>query len=258
MGVRRRMVSENLNYYFFPLGSRWLRLRYPPIRGTDVWIMQRWLNRVSLLQPAWQLMRLPEDGVLTGRLLLQLRQLAVHLALWQPREINEFTYLIFGQVAGQERQFGQRPLILGDEGEDVWVLQNRLVAANRRLALILGRPADGVYDTRTARLVRAFQRDSQVSWPDMRVTGQAFLDTLLAIWDRTIIGGRPLRPGDRGLDVLAVQELLRGMGYELTMDGSFDAAMGEAVARWQESHGLAATGVLEAIDFWYLGLERGY
>lgn len=256
------MDDQYLELYFYPLGSRSLSLSYPMSRGSDVWLLQRWLNRVSMLQATWFVELVPEDGVLSSKLLLGIRQLAKSMMLWQPWQICDISYLIFGQLTGRfltsHLAFGARPLVQGDEGHDVWVLQNRLVGANRRLALILGRPADGVYDHRTARMVRAFQRDSQPSFPRLRATGHVLADSLLAIWDRTILGGRELQLGDRGLDVLSLQELLLGMGYRVDLTGVFDGQTHATFSNWQQDKGLAVTGRFTALECWRIGLERGY
>ncbi len=256
------MDDQYLELYYYPLGSRNLSLSHPLSRGSDIWLLQRWLNRVSLLQANWPVELVPEDGVLSSTLLLGIRQLAKHMMLWQPWQICDVSYLIFGQLTGRfltsQQTFGARQLLLGDEGHDVWVLQNRLVGANRRLALILGRAADGVYDRRTARMVRAFQRDSQPSFPHLRATGYVQADSLLAIWDRTIFGGRELQLGDRGLDVLSLQELLQGLGYRVDLTGVFDGQMHTVLSQWQQEKGLAITGRFTALECWRIGLERGY
>lgn len=256
-------MNEQLRtYYFYPWGSRQLHLTYPAQKGTDVWLLERWLNRVRELRPAWSVGTLPEQGVLRGDLLLQIRRLARRLLVWQPWQIGELTYSLFGLDLSNRTtvggMFGLRPLLIGDVGRDVQVLQNRLVGVNRRFALILGRPADGVYDQRTARLVRAFQREYQSSFPGMRATGQIFSDSMLAIWDRTLLGGRDLAPGARGLDVLALQELLSGFGFHCAASGIFDQATAEQLAGWQRQQGIPAKGVFDAVGCWHLGLLRGY
>lgn len=255
------MDNRYLELYFYPLGSRSLSLSLPMSRGSDIWLIQRWLNRVSRLQGNWYLEPVPEDGILSNRVLLSIRRLAKYLMLWQPWQICDVSYLIFGQLSGRflpaRIAFGARPLVPGDEGHDVWVLQNRLVGANRRLALILGRAPDGVYDQRTARMVRVFQRDSQPSFPHLRATGHVLADTFLAIWDSTIFGGRELQLGDRGLDVLSLQELLLAMGYDVELSGIFDTQLRKALSAWQQERGLAVTGRFTALEYWRLGLERG-
>lgn len=256
------MLDQLSTYYFYPWGSRRLCLTFPAQKGTDVWLLERWLNRVRELHPAWSLGGLPERGVLTGQVLLQIRQLAKLLLVWQPWQIGELTYSLFGLEVSPGvtvgRVFGLRPLLIGDIGHDVWALQNRLVGSNRRLALILGRPADGVYDQRTARLVRAFQREQRALSPSLRATGQVFSDSMLAVWDRTLLGGRTLALGSRGLDVLALQELLSGFGFPCESSGIFDRATAANMARWQRQNGLADNGVFGAEECWHLGLLRGY
>lgn len=255
------MDDRYLELFFYPLGSRTLSLSLPLNRGSDIWVLQRWLNRVPILQPTWRLDKVSEDGVLSNKVLLAMRQLAKYMTLWQPWQICDVSYLILGQLAGRfqtsQLGFGTRPVVQGDEGHDVWVLQNRLVGASRRLALILGRVPDGIYDQRTARMVRAFQRDSQHSFPHLKATGHVLADSLLAIWDRTILGGRELQLGDRGLDVLSLQELLVAMGYQPEVNGIFDSIMFAAFSQWQRDRGLPVTGRFTAPECWRMGLERG-
>lgn len=256
------MDDRYLELDFYPFGSRCLSLSLPMSRGTDIWLLQRWLNRVSSLQGSWYLEPVPEDGVLNNRVLQGIRRLAKYLMLWQPWQICDISYSIFGQLSGRflsaGNAFGARPLVPGDEGHDVWVLQNRLVGANRRLALILGRVPDGVYDLRTARMVRVFQRESRPFFPHLRATGHVFADTFLAVWDRTIFGGRELQLGDRGLDVLSLQELLLAMGYAVELSGISDTQLRQALSAWQQERGLPVTGRFTSLEYWRLGLERGY
>lgn len=248
-------------YHFYPWGIRRLHLTFPAQKGTDIWLMERWLNRVRKLQPGWWLEPTAEQGRFTGKVMAQIRRLAKYLLVWQPWQVEPLTYSIFGLDVGLGRKaglFGLRPLLVGDRGEDVRALQNRLVACNRRLALILGRPADGVYDQRTARMVRAFQRDSQMLFPGIRASGQVFSDTMLALWDRTLLGGRVLQLGDRGLDVLALQDLLNGLGYPCQLSGIFDLTVAKTLAGWQRDLGLPQTGLFGYEECWHLGLMRGY
>ncbi|NLW17593.1 MAG: peptidoglycan-binding protein [Firmicutes bacterium] len=255
------MDERYLELYFYPFGSRSLSLSLPLSRGSDIWLLQRWLNRISRFHVDWYVEPVPEDGILSNRVLLGIRRLAKYLMVWQPWHICDISYLIFGQLSGRflpaRIAFGARPLVPGDEGHDVWVLQNRLVGANRRLALILGRPPDGVYDQRTARMVRTFQRDSQPSFPHLRATGHVLADTFLALWDRTIFGGRELQLGDRGLDVLSLQELLLALGYTVDLSGIFDASLLAALTAWQKERGLTVTGRFSSLEYWRIGLERG-
>ncbi|MCB1519879.1 MAG: peptidoglycan-binding protein [Hyphomicrobiaceae bacterium] len=53
---------------------------------------------------------------------------------------------------------------------------------------------------------------------------------------------RTLRRGDSGDDVKALQELLNGIGYELTVDGNYGRGTKEAVRDFQKRNGLSADG----------------
>lgn len=257
------MVGEGfIRLAYYPFGSRTLSLSLPWKYGSDVWLIQRWLNR-SLSWPG--LARgeglLPEDGVFSASVLRALRYLAKKMLFWQPWQVCDISYMVFGQDVGRflERlpAFGSRYLGLGDKGHDVLVLQSRLVACGRRAAYVLGRTPDGVYDHRTARLVRIFQRDCRPAYPGVRATGHVTKDTLLALWDRTLLGGRTLEWGQRGLDVMLLQKLLSDGGYESERTGIFAESTRAACHAWQKERGLAATGSFGPAECWRLGLEQG-
>lgn len=249
-----------LNYH--PFGSRSLSLCQKMGQGSDIWLLQRWLNRAGTLRPAWALPCLLENGFLSSKLFLGLKALAKNLTVWQPWQIGDLSYLIFGQESGRYvcdgLPFGARLLMPGDTGNDVQILQNRLVGSNRRLGLILGRPPDGCYDRRTERMVRVFQRESLPKSSLLRASGCATSTTLLAVWDRTVLGGRNLRRGDRGLDVLALQGLLNSLGFSTPLSGVFDHPTSLCLAGWQRKKGLRPSGSFQSEDCWRLGLERGY
>lgn len=61
------------------------------------------------------------------------------------------------------------------------------------------------------------------------------------------LGDRVLRLGDRGSDVIALQQLLIVAGYSLIIaDGDFGLSTNAAVKSFQEEHGLPADGVVGA------------
>jgi metacaspase-1 len=64
-----------------------------------------------------------------------------------------------------------------------------------------------------------------------------------------------LRRGDRGDDVLHLQERLRAHGYELVVDGYFGPQVGSIVRSFQQAHGLTADGIVGPAT--WAALERG-
>jgi peptidoglycan hydrolase-like protein with peptidoglycan-binding domain len=60
------------------------------------------------------------------------------------------------------------------------------------------------------------------------------------------VGSRPLRNGDRGPRVKALQTLLTQAGFETTTDGSFGATTAKVVRRFQRAARLRPTGVADA------------
>lgn len=68
----------------------------------------------------------------------------------------------------------------------------------------------------------------------------------------------PLWRGDKGDRVRAVQNLLRGEGYAIAVDGSYGPATENAVECYQEDNDLSTTGVVDqATMARLLGLEGG-
>lgn len=69
-----------------------------------------------------------------------------------------------------------------------------------------------------------------------------------------VLGSRLLKPGDEGGDVLALQRLLKGMGYDLGawgtsgdgLDGEYGNDTRRAVRAFEEARGLPADGIADA------------
>lgn len=60
------------------------------------------------------------------------------------------------------------------------------------------------------------------------------------------LGDRILKLGDRGPDVVVLQQLLIAVGYEVTATGSFGLATNAAVKDFQARHSLPADGIVGA------------
>jgi hypothetical protein len=116
-----------------------------------------------------------------------------------------------------------------------------LQVALRALGLSPG-PVDGISGPWTRRAVRRFQRRANLA-----VDGIAGPKTRRALGrrGRPNLGARPLRRGQRGWDVAALQFLLRSRGYGPgALDGGFGARTRAGVRRFQRAAGLVPDGVM--------------
>ena len=121
----------------------------------------------------------------------------------------------------------RRPLLGGEQGHDVDVVQRKLMA-----------PATGTYDEETKQRVRGVQRANDLAPTgllDQRVAeilGEAADHELPPEWFT-----RPLTPGDTGPDVAVLRTLLHLPAGEV-----YDDETRRAVLRFQSAHGLELTG----------------
>jgi murein DD-endopeptidase MepM/ murein hydrolase activator NlpD len=103
-------------------------------------------------------------------------------------------------------------------------------------------PVDGIVGPWTVSAVRRFQAKAGVA-----VDGIAGPQTRQALGRRGMpnFGSRPMREGQRGWDVAALQFLLRERGFgQGGLDGGFGPGTATAVRSFQRSAGLAADGVV--------------
>ena len=137
-----------------------------------------------------------------------------------------------------------RTLRYGMSGEDVKVLQKRLIA----LGYLTG-TADGQFGTATSAAVRAFQKANGLSVDG--VAGSATCNKLFSdsaeeapdSSDSTLIPDRTLAYGSSGDDVKSVQKRLKTLKYYTgTADGQYGTATVEAMKAFQQMNGLTATG----------------
>ena len=144
-----------------------------------------------------------------------------------------------GSGAGDPLFDGTRLLRVGDRGADV----ERLQVVLNELGISPG-AADGIFGPLTAMAVRGFQIDAGITADGL--VGPA---TRTALDDRYDPGTRHpdriLRLGDRGQDVIRLQELLAASGHEPgPADGIFGSHTDAAVHSFQASAGLAVDGLV--------------
>ncbi|MBX5466085.1 MAG: peptidoglycan-binding protein [Firmicutes bacterium] len=242
-----------------PFGSRALRLTWPYLGGTDVWIFQVLYNTArNLLQSetALALPRLSVTGWFDRKSAQAARALQACFGLSPSGEVGRATFRLFGHIpdAYGGPAFGSRPLKLGDTGGDVVVLQNRLNGL--RYAALLGHPADGVFATATAAALRAFQADCRVfRRQPVPVDGTLDPKTLLLLEAVALLGGRNLYAGADGVDTAALQTVLANLGfYRGRIDGRFGSMTRQAVMALQARVGQRPDGVVGPATYHRLGL----
>ena len=132
-----------------------------------------------------------------------------------------------------------RVLALGDSGGDVELVQRKLHAST-----------SGTYDTATEARVRGFQK-----YHGLLVTGVVDASTADVLGESIRHGMIPdwyfrdLAPGDQGIDVARVRELL-GLSPGRVV---FDTHLEVALRRFQSAHGLISTGVISEQDAIVIG-----
>jgi peptidoglycan hydrolase-like protein with peptidoglycan-binding domain len=244
---------------YVPFGSRSLSLGDS---GTDVAVLQAVYDlMLQTMNPPQGPMGQPVP--ITGRFDAATRQAVLNIqsyfGIGTDGVVGPATFFLFGQGVGAFTTYGgpvygSRQLEPGASGGDVTILQNRLNTF--RYAKIIGHPANGVFDSATAAAVVAFKQDAVANGddglPDNPIAGSGFFD---ASWLYTFAGGREIRPGRNGFDVVFVQALLAQLGfYGGRITGYYDAATQAAVTRFQSAQGITPDGHVGPVTFYRLGL----
>ncbi len=125
-------------------------------------------------------------------------------------------------------------LSVGDSGEAVFVLQQRLYELN----FLKGKP-DGNFTALTLQAVQTLQACN--GWT---MSGNVNYLTIRRLYDESIKAGRTtLKLGDGGYEVLMLQTRLKTLKYYLGgLDSQFSAAVDQAVRSFQTQAGLTADG----------------
>lgn len=243
---------------YYPFGSRNLS---SGDTGTDVAVLQAIYDlMLQVMNPASGPMGSPINitGTYDAATVQAVKNVQAYFGLSVDGIAGPNTYFAFGQGVGSHTTYGgpvygSRELSEGDSGGDVTILQNRLNCFT--YANIIGRPADGNFDARTANAVLAFKQDAafngDTGFPDNAIAGYGFYD---ATWLYTFAGGRAIETGRNGFDVVYVQIILQHVGYYSgRITGLYDTATRSAVVAFQTARGITADGVVGPQTFYRLG-----
>ena len=151
-------------------------------------------------------------------------------------------------------------LQVGDHGPSVTTLQDRL-----RSAGYFNRSSTGIYSSITESAVRSFQASrgltiDGIAGPATQraLRGQTYAVSGSNYQSISYNGG--LRIGSTGSSVSALQQRLRNLGYDVTVDGVFGSATDRAVRSFQASNGLSTDGIVGSAtrNALYNGTNVGY
>ena len=136
-----------------------------------------------------------------------------------------------------------RTLKKGMTGQDVAWVQNRLMELG-----YLG-SVSNVYDDATFSAVKAFQSQNGLT-ADGLAGSQTF--SVLKSENARKAGSAPLsyttlRIDNTGSEVRALQTDLSGLGYPVTVNGTYDVATHNAVVAFQQRNGLVISGIADAL-----------
>ncbi len=246
-------LEDALSYV--PFGSRILRLTVPRMSGTDVKILQHLHNAGPAVGP-----EVPADGLYGPETARAVQRLQVRFEVDCDGLVGPKTYYALGHLTdgylANGPEFGSRPLVQGEVGNDVRILQNRLVASGCRYAVIIGHPPDGTFDAGTAKALLTYQEDIQAVNPGVPIDGAAGPEVYNSLFVFSGYGGRPLRRRRKGCDVHAFQRALAMAGlFSGEQDGFYGSETEASVRRLQREDGLTVDGVAGSEVFYQLALR---
>lgn len=230
-------------------------------QGTDVAVLQTVYNlMLKVMNPPQGPMGQPvtPTGIYDAATVQAVKNIQSYFGITVDGVAGPNTYFLFGQGVGAHVTYGgpgygSRTLSQGSQGGDVTVLQNRLNLF--RYSSILGKPADGIYGSRTASAVIQFQLDAAANG-DTGLTADGVVgpSTADATWIYTYAGGRGIFTGRNGFDVSFIQTLLKELGfYSGPVHGYYDTPTSTAVIAFQTAAGISADGVVGQATYFALG-----
>ncbi len=221
----------------------------PPMAGTDVVVFESLYNALGHLLTEPLGADLAVDGTFGPLDAAAARRIQGRFGLGADGIVGPSTCFVLGHGAGAHRTyggpaFGSRVLRPGDDGGDVWVLQNRLAALGR-----MKRPGDGVWGDDTAAALVGWKADVGLAGDPV-----ADLQTANALVMASLAGGRAVWSGRNGLDVAWIQRRLVDAGLlRAPVDGICSPATVAALRAFQAGARLVADGVAGPDTFLALG-----
>lgn len=249
--------EDHLPYHAW--GSRYLELRHPELRGTDVKVFQTLFNQFlqRSAPPDGPLgTAIVEDGYFGPITSRAVREWQSYFGLSSDGVIGPVTGATLGQYnpAYGGPRFGSRAIdAVGQRGGDVWVLQNRLDCY--RYGSYFG-SADGDFGTGLSNAIQQFQGDMTTMGndPGVPVSGGVEYETFDALWAYTYVGGRNLDEQRNGIDTLWLQHFLTRQGlYTGPLDGYFGPGTANGVKKFQASQAIAIDGVVGPVTMKRIG-----
>ena len=242
-------------------------------RGSAVFTLQRQLNRIAKDYPF--LGKLTVDGIFGARMADTVKRFQKQFSLTADGVVGRQTWYKISYIyvsvkdlaeltsEGEtssgtlsDGSWGGTTLRQGSTGSAVEQLQFWLNTLSQYDAGIPSTAVDGVFGSRTAAAVRAFQRREGLTVDGVvgRTTWTALYNEFRSIQSDNgtpnAYPGTPLRQGSRGQNVRLVQFWLKiartvyASLRSVTVDGVFGAATTAAVKRFQSYFGLTSDGVV--------------
>ena len=242
-------------------------------RGSAVFTLQRQLNRIAKDYPF--LGKLTVDGIFGARMTDTVKRFQKQFSLTADGVVGRQTWYKISYIyvsvkdlaeltsEGEtssgtlsDGSWGGTPLRQGSTGSAVEQLQFWLNTLAQYDAAIPSTAVDGVFGSRTAAAVRAFQRREGLTADGVvgRTTWSSLYNEFRSIQSDNgtpnAYPGTPLRQGSRGQSVRLVQFWLKiartvyASLRSVTVDGVFGAATAAAVKRFQSYFGLTSDGVV--------------
>ena len=242
-------------------------------RGSAVFTLQRQLNRIAKDYPF--LGKLTVDGIFGARMADTVKRFQKQFSLTADGVVGRQTWYKISYIyvsvkdlaeltsEGEtssgtlsDGSWGGTPLRQGSTGSAVEQLQFWLNTLAQYDAAIPSTAVDGVFGSRTAAAVRAFQRREGLTADGVvgRTTWSSLYNEFRSIQSDNgtpnAYPGTPLRQGSRGQSVRLVQFWLKiartvyASLRSVTVDGVFGAATAAAVKRFQSYFGLTSDGVV--------------
>lgn len=247
--------------------------------GTNVRILQRWLNRIAKDYPSFG--KLQNNGVFDAATETSVRRFQKQFSLTQDGVVGRSTWYKISYIyvsvtdLAELTSEGEKPtgeltagtypgtaLRVGSSGDNVSNIQFWLNTVGTFVSSIPEVSVDGVFGSGTQAAVTAYQRYKGLAADG--VVGRATWNALYADYtsvQNDVSGGvgafpgTTLRPGSSGSDVRRVQFFLRVISRSnsavpnVAIDGQFGSATQASVRAFQSAYGLSADGAVGRVTW---------